>query len=265
LVCVAAAQLSNMIIANAQTRLSTLPTRAPEDLDKTEGKEELESVLEEISALQDILFADGRHAVLLVVQGMDASGKDGVIRDVCRAINPQGLAVTSFKVPSEEEAAHDFLWRIHKAAPARGRIAVFNRSHYEDVLVGRLHRNQSEEWQLSKLKAIEDFERLLAEHNNTMILKCYMHVSAERQRERLEERITDPAKHWKHSPRDAAEAARYAEYLAAYEHIFAQPTAAPWHIIPADQNWYKSLCVARLLRDALQGLGLEYPPRAATA
>ncbi len=179
--------------------LSKISTRAPEHLKKEEGKQELKAIIEELNELQNLLYAGRKHAVLVILQGMDASGKDGAIRNVFGRMNPQGVQVTSFKVPTEEEAAHDFLWRVHKNTPAKGNIQIFNRSHYEDVLVTRVHGWCSDKLARQRFNAINNFERLLEEHNSTSILKFYLHVSAEEQAERLKERMSNPAKMWKYN------------------------------------------------------------------
>lgn len=169
--------------------LSKVSTRAPKDLDKEEAKLRQVSILEELDELQNLLFAEGKNSVLVVIQGMDASGKDGAIKNVFGTLNPQGVAVTSFKSPTAEELSHDFLWRIHQHAPAKGTIQIFNRSHYEDVLITRVHKWITDETVQKRLHAINDFEKLLVEHNNTHVLKFYLHVSQEKQQERLQERI----------------------------------------------------------------------------
>lgn len=239
--------------------LSQISTRAPEDFKKEEGKRELKAITEELNELQNLLYASQKHAVLVILQGMDASGKDGAIRNVFGRLNPQGVQVTSFKVPTEEEAAHDFLWRIHKNTPAKGNIQVFNRSHYEDVLVTRVHGWCSDEVAYQRFNAINNFEKLLQEHNNTSILKFYLHVSAEEQAERLKERTTNPAKMWKYNKRDFDEAALRDSYYKFYEECFVNCNQPGWQIVPADQNWYKEYCIAKSLKEHLQKLKMEYP------
>jgi PPK2 family polyphosphate:nucleotide phosphotransferase len=240
-------------------KLSNISTRAPKDIEKEQGKEKLAIILEELDELQNVLYAEGKNAVLVVIQGMDASGKDGAIRNVFGALNPQGVSVTSFKVPTAEEIAHDFLWRIHMHAPAKGRIGVFNRSHYENVLVTRVHKNIDDETAHKRMEAMNDFEKLLNKHNNTLILKFYLHVSREEQTERLNERLTDVRKHWKANPQDFKEAERWDEYMKYYEEVFEKCDYAPWTIVPADQNWYKELVIATTLRDEMKKLKMKYP------
>jgi PPK2 family polyphosphate:nucleotide phosphotransferase len=216
-------------------------------------------MLEELNELQNRLYAECRHAVLVLIQGVDASGKDGLIRNVFGHLNPQGVMVQSFKVPTAEELNHDFLWRIHKHTPAKGVLQIFNRSHYEDVIVTRVHKMIHEDIALKRMKAINDFEELLVKHNNTSIIKFYLHVSAKEQRERLDERIRDVSKQWKYNEQDFVEAALRKDYLAAYEDCFEHCNKIPWVIVPADQNWYKEFFVAKTLRDTLKKLDLQYP------
>lgn len=243
----------------SELSLEKLSTRAPKEFDKEETKEKTNAILQELQELQNLLFAESKYSVLVVLQGMDASGKDGLIRDVFGVLNPQGVTVKSFKVPTEEELSHDFLWRVHKVAPAKGMIRVFNRSHYEDVLVTRVHKMIDDDTAKKRIKAINDFEELLRVHNNTQILKFYLHVSAEEQQERLQERIKDPSKQWKYNEKDFAEAKLRHEYAKAYEDCFQLCNAIPWHIVPADQNWYKEYYVAKTLRDTLKRLDMRYP------
>ena len=197
-------------------KLSSLDTRAPKDLDKQATKEATAKILEELDELQNLLFAEGKHSVLIVIQGMDGSGKDGVIRNVLGNMNPQGVMVKSYKAPTAEELSHDFLWRIHHHTPAKGMIQVFNRSHYEDILVTRVHKWCDDETARKRMAAINDFEQLLQEHNNTHILKFYLHVSPEEQHERLSERLKDPAKMWKYNEKDFDEAKLWDVYMDMY-------------------------------------------------
>ena len=237
----------------------TIPTTAPDDFKKSATKEKTAALLNELAELQNMLYADGSRALLVVLQGMDASGKDGLIRNVIGAFNPQGVAVTSFKVPSEEERAHDFLWRLHRATPPRGMVAVWNRSHYEDVLVTRVEKLIDDAEAKRRFRHLNDFEQLLTDAG-TMVLKLYLHVSPEEQAARFAERETDPIKHWKYDADDARKAHQRPAYEKAYADVFAYcQEAAPWHIVPADQNWYKEYVVALALRDALVGMKLKYP------
>ncbi|HVG12133.1 MAG TPA: PPK2 family polyphosphate kinase [Flavisolibacter sp.] len=240
-------------------QLKETSTRAPKELDKREIKEATAPYLARLNELQNLLYAEGKHALLVIFQGLDASGKDGIIRNVMGRINPQGVQVASFKVPTEEEKAHDFLWRIHKEVPAKGMIKVFNRSQYEDVLVTRVHGWCDDATARARFDAINHFEQLVATHNNTVIIKCYLHISPEEQQQRLQERLEDPTKHWKHNSNDAAEAKLWDKYMQAYEDVFENCSAIPWNIIPADQNWYKEYLVAKLLVEALEKLDMKYP------
>ena len=239
--------------------LKDISTRAPKEFDKTETKEKLAKMLEEFSELQNLLFASNTYSLLVVIQGIDASGKDGAIRNVFSTTNPQGVDVTSFKVPTEEESAHDFLWRIHKTVPQKGRIQIFNRTHYEVVLVTRVHGWCDDHTAFKRMKAINDFEELLEKHNNTRILKFYLHVSAEEQQLRLKERMHDPAKMWKYNERDFAEAALYDKYHNVYEDCFEKCDNVPWIVVPADQNWYKEYIMLKNILDTLKSLDMQYP------
>lgn len=239
--------------------LSEIDTRAPKETDKKETKEETEKLLEKLNELQNLLYAESRHAVLVVLQGMDASGKDGVIRNVFGRLNPQGVRVQSFKVPTEEEKAHDFLWRVHQHAPAKGMIQIFNRSHYEDVLVTRVHGRCNDETVRQRFDAINQFEALLSLHNNTQIHKFYLHISADEQKERLNERRHDPTKMWKYNKKDWDDRKYWDAFRRMYEDIFTHCSAVPWTVVPADQNWYKEYIVAKQLVEGLQALNMQYP------
>ncbi|HOZ69832.1 MAG TPA: polyphosphate kinase [Chitinophagaceae bacterium] len=243
----------------SKVKLSSLDPRAPKDLDKQDTKAATEKILVELDELQNLLYAEGKHSVLIVIQGMDGSGKDGVIRNVLGNMNPQGVMVKSYKAPTAEELSHDFLWRIHHHAPAKGMIQVFNRSHYEDILVTRVHKWCDDETARKRMAAINDFERLLQEHNNTHILKFYLHVSPEEQHERLSERLKEPAKMWKYNEKDFDEAKLWDIYMEMYEDCFAHCNKPEWTIVPADQNWYKESIIARALRDLLKGLDMQFP------
>jgi len=240
-------------------KLKELSTRAPEGLDKKETREKKEKLVAELDELQNLLFAEGKHSVLVVIQGMDGSGKDGVIRNVLGNMNPQGVTVKSYKAPTAEELSHDFLWRIHQHAPAKGMIQVFNRSHYEDILVTRVHKWCDDETALKRMKAINDFEQLLQEHNRTHILKFYLHISPEEQHERLSERMKDPAKMWKYNEKDFEEAKLWDLYMQMYEACFNECNRPEWIIVPADQNWYKEYIIASALHELLSGLGMQFP------
>ncbi|MGN6400078.1 MAG: PPK2 family polyphosphate kinase [Flavisolibacter sp.] len=240
-------------------RLSNISTKAPKEFDKKQIKEETEKILEKLDELQNLLYAEGKHAVLAVLQGIDASGKDGAIRKVFGRLNPQGVLVKSFKVPTEEELNHDFLWRIHQHTPAKGMIQVFNRSHYEDVLVTRVHGWCDDALAQKRFDAINNFEDLLITHNNTSIFKFYLHISPEEQQERFKERLDDPAKQWKYNAKDLDEAKLWDKYMQAYEDVFENCSIAPWTIVPADQNWYKEYLIAKTILEGLSNLKMKYP------
>jgi len=240
-------------------KLKDISTRAPDGWDKQETKEKLVDILTELDELQNLLYAESKHAVLIIIQGMDASGKDGAVRNVLGKLNPQGVLVRSFKVPTPEELSHDFLWRIHAHAPSKGYIQVFNRSQYEDILITRVHKWIDDKTARKRMKAINEFEQLLKEHNDTHILKFYLHISPKEQKERLEERIRNPAKQWKYNENDFKEAELWDDYMAMYEDCFENCNDIPWTIVPADQNWYKEYVIAATLRDTLKDLNMQYP------
>ncbi|MEI6946006.1 PPK2 family polyphosphate kinase [Paraflavisolibacter sp. H34] len=240
-------------------KLADISTRAPEHLEKKEIKEQTLALLQELDDLQNLLYASKSHSVLVILQGMDASGKDGLIRKVLGQMNPQGVLVHSFKTPTEEEKDHDFLWRAHLRAPAKGMMQVFNRSHYEDVLITRVHGWCDDDAAQKRFAAINHFEQLLSRHNATVILKFYLHISREEQMERLQERLQNPQKYWKYNAKDFDESAHWDRYRAMYEDVFDHCGEPPWTIVPADQNWYKEYLVALTLVDTLKKLDMAYP------
>ena len=240
-------------------QLQEISTRAPENVDKKAIKEKTAQILEELNQVQNLLYAESKHAVLIVLQGMDASGKDGVTKNVLGTLNPLGVQVQSFKTPTAEELSHDFLWRIHRHTPAKGMIQVFNRSHYEDILITRVHKWCNDELAYKRMKAINDFEELLEQQNNTHILKFYLHISREEQSKRFEERKTDPVKHWKFNANDYKEAELWDVYRQMYEDCFTHCNNIPWTVVPSDQNWYKEYIVASALLDKLKSLHMAYP------
>jgi len=242
----------------SQIHLSKISTRAPKNMDKESTKSLTDKITDELSELQNLLYAESKHAVLIVIQGMDASGKDGAVKHVFEKLNPQGVLVQSFKEPTAEELAHDFLWRIHQHSPKKGMIQIFNRSHYEDILITRVHKMIDDETAKQRMKAINDFEQLL-HNNNTHILKFYLHVSKEEQTERLHERLKDPQKQWKYNENDFKEAKLWDIYQKMYEDCFAYCNDIPWMITPSDQNWYKEYIIASELHKLLTGLHMRYP------
>ena len=221
--------------------------------DKQGSQKELDELGEELNSLQEWLYAAQTHSVLIVLQGLDTSGKDGTISHVMAHVNPQGCAVASFKVPTPEEAGHDFLWRIHKQTPGKGMITIFNRSHYEDVLVTRVHNLISDEEAERRFKSINQFEQLLADEH-TIILKFFLHITKDEQKERLLEREQDPAKAWKLSVADWHERTFWDDYTKAYEAALGATAAknAPWYIVPADHKWYRNLAIAETLVKTLR-------------
>lgn len=236
----------------------------PSDTGKLKSKSRAEAILDKhrkrLFEMQQLIYAEANHALLVVLQGLDASGKDGTIRHIFTGVNPQGCQVTSFKKPTEEELRHDFLWRVHRATPARGMIGIFNRSHYEDVLVVRVHGNLSAQGLKQRFAAINDFEEMLVE-NGTTILKFYLHISQDEQRERLQARLDDPKKYWKVNPEDLKERQRWNDYIAAYEDVFQHCSKkhAPWYIIPANKKWYRNVAISQILIEAMEQLKLVYP------
>lgn len=239
--------------------LKDTSTRAPKELDKQQTKQRTEDLKTTLNELQNLLYAEGKHSVLIVIQGMDASGKDGAIKNVFGGLNPQGISVKPFKTPTAEELDHDFLWRIHQHTPAKGMIQIFNRSHYEDVLITRVHGWCNDETADKRFKAINNFEQLVTEHNNTLILKFYLHISPEEQQGRLKEREEDLTKGWKYNATDLEEAKLWDEYMKMYEDVFQNCNHIPWTIVPADQNWYKEYLITKTITDALQELSMHYP------
>ncbi|MEO5947836.1 MAG: PPK2 family polyphosphate kinase [Chitinophagaceae bacterium] len=240
-------------------KLSEISTRAPKDFDKSVAKEKTAGIIKELDELQNLLYAEGKHSVLVIIQGMDASGKDGVIRNVMGNMNPQGVTVKSYKAPTAEELSHDFLWRIHHHVPQKGMIQVFNRSHYEDILITRVHKWCDDETAKKRMDAINNFEQLLVNHNNTHILKFYLHISTEEQQERLTERVSNPAKMWKYNEKDFEEAKLWDIYMQMYEDCFNNCNNPEWTIVPADQNWYKEYTIATKLIDLLKSLNMQFP------
>ena len=252
---------THLVAPGSAPRLTDLPTRADGFHDGREAaKREFGKLRKELADLQYNLYAEGRRKLLVVLQAMDAGGKDGTIRRVFEGVNPQGVRVTSFKVPTREELAHDFLWRIHKAAPANGMIGIFNRSHYEDVLVVRVDRIVPEEVWRARYERINEFERLLSA-SGTTVLKFFLHISLDEQKERFQARLDEPAKRWKFSRGDLSKRRQWPDYMAAYQEALSRCSteAAPWYVIPADQKWYRNLAITRILVGTLRAMELELP------
>ena len=229
--------------------------------DKDDAEEQTAKELERLAALQDRLWAEAKHPILVVLQGIDAAGKDGTIKKVMTAFNPQGSPVTSFKVPSAEELAHDFLWRVHKAVPRKGEIGIFNRSHYEEVLVVRVHDLVPKAVWSERYDLINDFERLLVE-TGTTVVKFFLAIDKDEQRERFQARYDDPTKRWKFSMGDLAERKLWDDYQKAFDDMLDKTSTdiAPWYLIPANKKWFRDLAVSTILADTIDDLKPEYPP-----
>ena len=240
--------------------LAKIPTEADGGLTKDKAVDQLAKLTRRLAELQELLYAEGRHSLLVVLQAMDAGGKDSTIRNVFGPINPQGCRIASFKAPTDVELDHDFLWRIHQHTPRRGHIAVFNRSHYEDVLVARVKKLVPQSVWKKRFDHINAFEKLLHDEGTT-IIKFYLHISKSYQKQRLQRRLDRPDKHWKFNPADLAERRRWPTYRKAFEDVFAQCSTpwAPWHIIPAERRWYRNLLVAQTVVTALESLKMTLP------
>ena len=228
--------------------------------EKGETKKPLKKLHKRMLKLQELLYAESQHALLIILQGMDTCGKDGTIRKVMAGINVQGCDVVSFKVPSADEVSRDFLWRAHKAVPQKGKIGIFNRSHYEDVLVVRVHDLVPKSVWQQRYQQINDFEKMLVE-NGTVVLKFFLHISKDEQKERLESRINDPSKHWKITEADIRERAYWDDYMQAYEAVLQKCSTdwAPWYIIPANKKWYRNLVITERIVETLEGLDMKFP------
>ena len=228
--------------------------------DKGEAEAAFDANRERLAELQEVLYAEGKHALLIVFQAMDAGGKDSTIRHVMRGVNPQGIFVKSFKTPTPEELAHDFLWRVHPHTPGKGQIAIFNRSHYEDVLIVRVNELVPRDVWQARYDHINAFERLLADSGIT-ICKFFLHISKDEQKERFQDRLNEPDKHWKFSKGDLPVREQWDQYMHAYEDAITRCNTpwAPWYIIPADKKWYRNLVVSRILVETLESLKMRYP------
>ena len=252
----------HLVEPGTKVRLADIdPDHTGDFKDKAAAEEKLLRDVEKLPRLQEHLYAENTRALLIVLQGMDTSGKDGTIKHVMASVNPTGCVVTSFKVPSEEERDHDFLWRIHRAAPNRGNIGIFNRSHYEDVLVVRVHELVPSSVWKPRFDQINRFEELLAD-NGTRILKFFLHISKDEQKRRLESRLADPDKNWKFSPSDLAERKHWDDYQRAYEDVLSKCSTAhaPWFVIPANKKWYRNYAVARTIVKTLEEMD-PHPPK----
>lgn len=238
--------------------LDKIETIPPREANKAEAKQELKKLRKELFQLQNKFYADGRYSTLIILQGVDASGKDGTIRHAFSSMNPQGVQVNSFKKPTEDERQHDFLWRIYPNFPEKGMIKIFNRSYYEDILVPSVEKTLSEDVLQHRINLINELEHHLWA-NNTVILKIYLHLSAGEQKKRIEERKTKPHKRWKYAVEDELIPGQWEEFRTAYHSIINNCNQLPWHIIPADKRWYRNFTAAHILVEYLEKLNLQYP------
>lgn len=243
----------------------SLKNHNPNDKSERSKTKELDSIeliqlATEINALQDILHAEGKRKILLILQGMDASGKDGTVRHVFRECDPLGIRLASFKTPSSEELAHDYLWRVHQVVPKAGELVIFNRSHYEDVLIVKVHDWIDDAECERRYAQINDFERLMSE-TGTTIIKCFLNISKEEQKVRMQERLAEPSKTWKFNPGDLKERELWPQYMQAYEQAITATSTeyAPWYVIPADSKTNRNLLISRLLLNTLKNMKLKYP------
>jgi len=250
------------IIPGTEVDLSSIDTRntVAFDGDKDAGKARLKELTSDLEGLQELLYAEGKHKVLIVLQATDTGGKDGTIRHVFDGVNPQGVKVASFKKPTPEELSHDYLWRVHQHAPARGQIAIFNRSHYEDILVVRVHSLVPEGVWSRRYDHINEFERMLADEGTT-ILKFFLHISRDEQAERLRERLDTPEKQWKFARGDLEERKKWDDYQSAFEAMLERTSTpwAPWFVIPSDRKWYRNLAISSVVTQALRDLDMSFP------
>jgi len=254
--------VSNYRVApGSKVDLSNWKTNENEGLNKSLGREATKGLNDRLEAAQELLWAEDKNKVLLVLQATDTGGKDGTIRHVFDGVNPQGVRVASFKKPTDDELAHDYLWRVHKHVPSTGEMVIFNRSHYEDVLVVRVHGWVDEDQIEKRFQHIRDFERMLADEGTT-IAKFYLHISKDEQKERLQSRLDEPEKNWKFSTSDIEERKVWDKYQVAFADMLGETSTdyAPWYVIPADRKWFRNLLISRIVVDALEGLDMAYPP-----
>lgn len=251
-----------LVTPGKKIKIADLPTDSTGDFkDKKDAKKPTRENLRKLDKLQEVLYAQAKHAVLIVFQAMDGGGKDGAIEHVFSGVNPQGCTVTSFKQPTHLELEHDFLWRIHAACPAKGMIGIFNRSHYESVLVERVKDLVPEDVWSRRYDHINHFERLLADEGTT-ILKFFLHISWEEQKRRMEKRLADPTKNWKFDANDLKERKRWDDYMAAYQDALRKCSTewAPWYVVPADHKWYRNCVISDTIVRTLETLDLQFPP-----
>lgn len=253
---------THRIIPRKPLELAGLATRADRFHDnRKKAERQFKKLRERLVDFQYRLYSEGKQKLLIVLQAMDAGGKDSTIRRVFEGTNPQGVRVASFKAPSKRELAHDYLWRVHREVPGNGMIGVFNRSHYEDVLIVRVASLVPEPVWQQRYEQINQFEKLLAE-TGTTVVKFFLHISKDEQKERMEERLSDPERHWKFSRDDLNKRAQWNDYMAAYQDALARCSTdyAPWYAIPADQKWYRNLAIATVLAETLAKMNPQYPP-----
>jgi PPK2 family polyphosphate:nucleotide phosphotransferase len=250
------------IVGNGKIKLADIDTNSTCGFvgDKSTTAAILDEMAARLTTLQTVLYAEQKHKILIVLQAMDTGGKDGVIRKVFSGVNPQGVRVASFKAPTPPELAHDYLWRVHQQVPAKGELVVFNRSHYEDVLITRVHGWVDDATAKRRFRQINQFEAMLVEEGTT-ILKFFLHISKDEQKQRLQDRLDDPAKSWKFNIGDLAEREKWDDYQRVYEDAINQTSSphAPWHIVPADRKWIRDLYVSSVLVKALEDLKMAYP------
>ncbi len=243
---------------HTKKHLEDISTTAPDFLDKDNIKDETDLLVEKIDNYQNIMYAQGKYSLLIILQGMDASGKDGAVRHIFSGVNPMGCSVVSFKGPTEEELAHDYLRRIHQHTPKKWMIQIFNRSHYEDILVPTVEELLPQEVIDKRYEHINNFEKLLTDHD-TIVLKFYLHISSKEQKKRLKERMEDPHKYWKHNDDDRDSRKKWDDYMDVYDTIFARCNEIPRHIIPSDDNRYKVNQIAKVIVETFEGLDLKWP------
>ena len=243
-----------------RVNLDARPTSQDGQLEKAEGKQHVRGLIDELCDLQQKMYAQGKHALLVVLQAMDAAGKDSTVRRVFGPINPQGCRVVSFRAPTTTELAHDYLWRIHHHAPPKGHIGVFNRSHYEEVLIARVKDLVPRRVWQKRYDHINAFEQMLTDEG-THVVKFYLHISKDYQKQRLQRRLDDPSKHWKFNPADLVERARWDEYRQAFEEALSRGSTqrCPWYVVPAERRWYRDLVIASVLVKLLRSLDMQPP------
>ncbi|MEM8585722.1 MAG: PPK2 family polyphosphate kinase [Bacteroidota bacterium] len=243
----------------SKIKITDLPTHAPEGMEKKDARAISRDRARQIAYLQKQMLAEGKHSLLIILQGMDASGKDGAMRNVFGACAPFGMRAVGWKKPTDLEFRHDFLWRIHKEVPAKGEMVIFNRSHYEDILIQRVHGWIDEERVKMRMDAINAFEKLLMEDNGTVILKFFLNISHAQQEEELKERLQEPDKYYKHNPGDWKEREHWDDYMKAYEDVLNW-SEIPWHVIPVDQRWYRDYLMTDIVLTTMQNMKMEWPP-----